>query len=527
MELFGRTTGKIAFLFLFVSQLSFGQELPVNWGPLESKPGNLLEIMPIRSADFYTLRYTGGLFGSYRTTLHNQLTFVTQQRIKPITETGYGNVDGGIYFANKFHVFLSDRENGVMSLYSQTLDDALANSAPTELRASYSDARMGARPNFNIMCSQNRKFLVVYYDIPGKKENRDVYGYTIYDSTFTPLQTGEYALPFDGNLTTINQHHVTNEGDYLLVVTEHKDRNDRFFGKDYENFKALHIYKIKENTLKEFNVNLEDKRIDDIMVTSNDQQQVAMTGLFGRGGRSGIEGIFTIMVDLAKDAITNYKYVNFGQDLLQESRSDKQMSRMELRWKKKGESPQIYSYKLRQINALTDGSQVGYMEQYYVRRVTNYDTRTGVTTTNYYYYYMDIVAFKILSDGTFAWANRIPKSQISLNDNGPFSSFIAFNSDQKAYLLFNDSKKNYDDANFFNQELKNVYGFNLNPRKNAVAITSIDLKTGAMERKSFFTRKELSAIVVPKMMQVDWKNKEVLLYAINRNREKFGIISFK
>jgi hypothetical protein len=48
-----------------------------------------------------------------------------------------------------------------------------------------------------------------------------------------------------------------------------------------------------------------------------------------------------------------------------------------------------------------------------------------------------------------------------------------------------------------------------------------------MERKGFFTRKELSAIVVPKMMKVDWINKEVLLYAINRNREKFGIISFK
>jgi hypothetical protein len=527
MELCRRTTCKIVAFVILLVQFSYAQELPVNWGPLESKPGNLLEIMPIRSADFYTLRYTGGLFGSYRSTLHNQLTFVTQQKIKPVTETGYGNVDGGIYFANKFHVFLSDRGNGTMTLYSQTLDDALAVSAPSELRASYSDARMGARPNFNIMCSQNRRFLVVYYDIPGKKENRDVYGYTVFDSTFTQVQSGEYALPFDGNLTTINQHHITNEGDYLLVVTEHKDRNDRFFGKDYENFKALHIFKIKENTLKEFNVNLEDKRIDDIMVTSNDQQQVSMTGLFGKGGRSGVEGIFTIMVDLAKDTITNYKYVNFGPDVLRESRTDKQMSKMELRWKKKGEAPQIYSYKLRQINALADGSQIGYIEQYYVRRVTNYDTRTGVTTTNYYYYYMDIVAFKILKDGSFAWTNRIPKSQISLNDNGPYSSFIAFNNDQKAYLIFNDSKKNYDDANYFNQAQKNVYGFNLNPRKNVVAINSIDLNTGAMERKGFFTRKELSAIVVPKMMKVDWINKEVLLYAINRNREKFGIISFK
>jgi hypothetical protein len=26
---------------------------------------------------------------------------------------------------------------------------------------------------------------------------------------------------------------------------------------------------------------------------------------------------------------------------------------------------------------------------------------------------------------------------------------------------------------------------------------------------------------------VDWKNMELLMYAINRNREKFGILSFK
>ena len=45
--------------------------------------------------------------------------------------------------------------------------------------------------------------------------------------------------------------------------------------------------------------------------------------------------------------------------------------------------------------------------------------------------------------------------------------------------------------------------------------------------RNLFSKKDLSALVIPKQMHVDWKNMELLMYAINRNREKFGILSFK
>lgn len=531
MELFGYTTCKMkrAFIFfgIFICFSLIGQELPINWGPLEPSKGSLIEIMPVRSGDFYTLRYTGGLLGTFRTTLHNQLSCIEDQRIKPITESGIGNVDGGLYFGNQFLIFLSDRANGTMSLYTQQLNDNLGSDTPTELRMNYFDQRVNAKPNFNVLSSQNRNFIVVYYEIPGKRQNRDVYGYTVFDTTFKTIQQGEYALPFDGNMSTINQHHLTNEGAYLLVVTEHKEKNDKFFGKSHENYKALHIYKIQENVLKEYNIDLQNKRIDDILVTSNNQQKVVMTGLYGKGGNAGIEGVFSMSIDLEKDTIENYKYMTFSKDILKESRNDNQMTRYERRLENRGETPQVYSYKLRQMETKEDGSQIGCMEQYYVRKYTSYDTRTGITTTNFYYYYMDIVVFKINPDGNFAWENRIPKSQISLNDFGPYSSFSAFSNEKKLFLLFNDNRKNYNEVGDFNIDDKGVYGFNLSLWKNVVAMTSIDLSSGEMSRRTFFTRKELSAIVIPKMMQVDWKNKEVLLYAINRNREKFGIISFK
>jgi hypothetical protein len=167
------------------------------------------------------------------------------------------------------------------------------------------------------------------------------------------------------------------------------------------------------------------------------------------------------------------------------------------------------------------------MEQYYERKYSNYDTRTGITTVVYYYYYMDIVAFKLDINGSFLWGKRIPKNQISMNDNGPFSSFISCNNDQQAYVIFNDNKRNYDEDGIFDSTPNALNGLSLSNRKNVVALAKINLATGAIDRTAFFSKKELSAIVIPKQMQIDWKNKELLMYAINRNREKFGILSFK
>jgi hypothetical protein len=203
------------------------------------------------------------------------------------------------------------------------------------------------------------------------------------------------------------------------------------------------------------------------------------------------------------------------------------MNRLEKRTENMGETPQIFSYKLRQIRTLSDGSQLGFMEQYYMRRITNYDTRTGITTVNYHYYYMDIVAFKMDENGRFLWEKRIPKQQVSINDNGSYSSFISFNNEQKAYAIFNDNQKNYDELGVFDRNDEVVAPFNLAPNRNAIAIVTLDIKDGSMRRESLTTRKELSAISIPKLMKVDWKNQQVLLYAINRNRERFGILSFK
>ncbi len=117
MELFRYSIGRLVLICCFYSGLSQAQVVPITWGPLEAQPGFLLDVLPVKSGDFHTIRYTGGLLGYYKSTDHNQLAFVSQNRIKPITENGIGNIDGATYFAGKLRVFVSDKSNGVMSLF--------------------------------------------------------------------------------------------------------------------------------------------------------------------------------------------------------------------------------------------------------------------------------------------------------------------------------------------------------------------------------------------------------------------------
>ena len=514
-----------AVLFMLSLPL-FCQEFPVEWGPPIKSSGYLIDILPKENSSFYTLRWSG-LLGNYRIIEHYNMMEVNQERIKPVIESGIATIESTLYHGGKLIVFLSDKANGTMALYSQELGEDLLPSGPSVLLAEYVNANLGAKPNFNIISSANRRYIGVVWQIPGRKEVSDLYGYVILDSALTTTQKGEYTLPFSGNMSTINEDHISNTGDYYLILTEHKESNTRFLNKAYENFKAIHIYKIHDSVLKEFSVDVDEKRIDDIFISSNDSNIISLSGLYGNGNYQGLEGVFSIRIDANKDSMTARGLIPFGKDILKDNMTDRQFDRYERRFQNNGQSPQIYDYKLRTIFTLDDGSSIGSLEKYFIQTRTNYDSRTGISNTTNTYYYNDIIAFRIGLDGKFVWETRIAKQQVSVNDGGPYSSYQSFTNGKELHFIFNDNQRNYDELGEFSQFDGQIYSYNLSRRNNAVAICSINIETGKLERKTLFSRKELSSIVIPKMMKLNQKDKELLLYAITRGKERFGILSFK
>ena len=528
---------KILLVFLFCFNIVVGQNFPITWGPLERSNGLLLDILPKKQLDFNVLRWTGGAsFGTYRLVSYENLSAFNQQKLKLVTETGLCNFVDAFSFGNGTAVFLSDRMKSSMMLYVQYYDEDF-NVTDTKFLAEYENPKFDAKPQFTIISSLNRKYIGIIWEKEGKGINNDFYGYKILNDSLEIVREGEYNVPFDGNMTTINAHHISNIGDYFICLTEHNKANDRMFTRSFENFKALHVYKAGDKELKEFSIDLKGKRIDDLVMSSNDLGAFALTGIYGSGNKNGIEGIFSIQIDPTDHAHNSEAFIPFGKEIVKEMWITRQQDRFtnsmnnnenpnDLNTRDFG-APQLYDYRMRNFFTLSDGSIVGSMEQYYVYQKTTYDTRSSFGTTMNYYYYDDIVAFRISSSGELIWQKRIPKSQVSMNDYGEFSSYCSFQSDSSLNFIFNDNQRNYDDLGVFDKTENNYYSFNLSKKNNAVALVQIDLTSGEMNRIAMESRKELNSIVLPKQFRLDSFNKEILMYSIAGSYERFGILSFK
>jgi len=522
---------------LFCCNQIVAQNFPITWGPLERSNGLLMDILPKKQLDFNTLRWTGGSsFGTYRFVSYENLTALNQQKLKLVTETGLCNYVDAFSFGNGTAVFLSDRMKSNMMLYLQYYDENLSVTE-TKFLAEYENIKFDAKPEFTIISSQNRKFIGIIWEKEGKGINNDFYGYKILNDSLQIVREGDYTVPFDGNMTTINAHHISNTGDYFICLTEHNKANDRMFTRSFENFKALHVYKASDQELKEFSIDLKGKRIDDLVMASNDSGAFALTGIYGAGNKNGIEGIFSIQIDPTDHAHTSESFIPFGNEIVKEMWSTRQQDRYTNSMNNLGNPndlnakdfnlPQLYDYRMRDFFTLEDGSIVGSMEQYYVYQRTTYDSRSSFSTTMNYYYYDDIIAFRISTDGQLIWQKRIPKSQVSTNDYGEFSSYSSFQSDSSLNFIFNDNQRNYDDLGVYNRTENNYYSFNLSKKNNAVALVQIDLKSGEINRQVMESRKELNSIVIPKQFRLDTFNKEILMYSISGSFERFGILSYK
>ena len=141
-----------------------------------------------------------------------------------------------------------------------------------------------------------------------------------------------------------------------------------------------------------------------------------------------------------------------------------------------------------------DGSAFFTAEQYYVRTTSYFDQRTGVTNYTYYYHYNDIIVVKMDSESNILWTQRVPKKQVTTNDNGDFSGYAAIPYGGGLKILFNDNPKNLEDPNAIKPRAMN------NPQRSRAVVLSIGSK-GDIQKKLLFDESEQETILQPKIQR--------------------------
>ena len=517
-------------LCLFIILSVFGsnaQETEVNWSDLVRKQGTLLYLLPSKENEFYALRWSGGrFFGHYKASKHENLKSVKSSILKLVADGSVANFEGARVFNGDFATFLSDKKEGKNVFFMQRFDEKLEVVGDPVSLASFDLNKKYGKGSFDIRLSANGKYLGVVWEIPGKKDQRHIYGFKVFDSNFELINEGEYRLPFSSSLSKIHEHHISNKGDYFICLSEYEVlEKKKVFGPQIE-FKALHIYHINEdNGLQDFTLNLNGKRIVAMAMYSGDDEIFILTGIYGEKEQVGVSGVFHQRVNLNTEKIVTESFRPFDEKFITQGWSERALKKASDREERGKGGAELYNYKMRDVTFLEDGSIVGTMEQFYVQVQSGADGRGSQSSNVYMYYYNDIIAYKIDSSGVFSWVNKIRKYQVSVNDGGPYSSFESFVDNGQVHFIFNDHIKNYDaDGVFLDDE--RVHTANYGRNRNAVAIASIDLSSGETERTTFYDDPEKNTLVMPKLFSVNTKTMELWLYSVSGRKEKFGRLLF-
>ncbi|MDC3252765.1 hypothetical protein OAU25_00785 [Crocinitomicaceae bacterium] len=515
----------ILFVLFYFNATS--QTYPIEWGDLQRANGRMIYMLPNGKDEFYALRWSGGrLIGSYQISKHKFLQPITKGKVKLQVAQSIANFEGLRVINNELICFLSDIKEGKNTLYMQKYsEDLILDGEAIEL-ASYSIEKGMKKGWFEIKMSANEKFFGVVWEVPGRKSRNDVYGFRIFDINMELINDGEYPLPFASNMSKIHEHHISNNGEYFLAVTEYLEpEKKRYFSKRLD-YKSLHIFHIAEDGLQDFELSFKGNRVDAMEMSSDTNGIFTITGLYGVRNDNAVKGIFHQLVDVETSTVLNEGFQEFDPEFIVQGWSDRQKRKANRRQNNGRAAPQLYNYSMRDVILMPDSSLVGTMEQYYVQVSTTTNGQTGQTTNTYFYYYNDIIAYKISAEGQFDWIKKVRKYQVSQNDGGPYSSYESFVDDGKIYFIFNDNAKNYSESgDFIDNDF--LYTANYSKRRNAVAIANIDLKTGVISRKTFFDRSEVEALAMPKLFDVNYEYGNLLLYTVWGRKEKIGVLKFK
>lgn len=512
------------FLFFFIA-LALGANAQVNdidWGVDNSRKATLLDIYPDSGFNFYAFRISGnGILQSNRVGRYLYGEEVANKKIENRVAGNVATLETMMTFNGTLLGFFSDRRDGVNVLYMVKYDTEIDPFGDAVVLTEYAQPKMSSNKGFfMVQKSDNGNFLCVEYVIPAKKDNFDRYGYRILDTTFQTVMEGEYEVPFSSRLSSVDLRHVTNNGEFVLGVTLYNTANTSIW-RDYTTIEKAVIMHVKKDTLMQYDLYLDERRVFDFQISSKDSNLV-VTGTYGEAFSPGAQGIFYERINLNENKIEAVKVQPFPKYFMDDLKA-KTIRFDRTRSNLNTNSLNIVNYAFRDIHQLSDGSLVVVAEQYYIYQQTTNDSRGMIQTVNHYYY-DDALIYKISPSGDFNWITSIPKEQHSANDYGYYSSIESIISNDKCLVFFNDHRKNYDDFG----EFKNFnYSINFPIRKKhyALAISEIALSNGEQHRRVYSTYDETGGNVSVKLCADNPKYKELIFFSSGR-KERFGLLKY-
>jgi len=487
------------------------------------------EIFAIDKTGYYMRVSSGGAFNFKTKLLHYdpQFKLVKSAELKLGKGSKRRNFNAIVHLNDKLYLFTSykNKKTRKHSLYLQTVDKkTLTPSAKPKKLATIDFAKKTKRNagDYSIVISRDSTKVLVYYNLPYKKNEKEKFGFQVYDNNMNELWKKNVTLPYIDKLFIIEDFIVDNNGAVHVLgkVFNKKLRNKRK-GKTNYKFQILSYYK-DEDEVKKYDIRLKDKFINKILLTVNNDNNIICSGFYSDMDADVANGVFFLTIDGQTKQVLTESYKKFDADFLTQYLSKARKKRVKKRMAK-GKKGMLVHYDLDDIVTKSDGGAVLIGEYYNVVAVTSTTTMNGVTTTRttYYYYYGNIIAVNIAPDGQITWAKKVPKLQISINRPGYFASYAKMITDKHIYFIYNDNPKNLTTTK--NQKGK-IYSLR-GPKKSIITLATIDLD-GNLKREMIKKPEKSKLYITPRVCR-QLNKKTMVLFGQRGKRYRFARLIFK
>jgi hypothetical protein len=350
-----------------------------------------------------------------------------------------------VYVNNKVYLFttyhnLKDRKNYLFAQEvlprSFTLSRKLSRVGELQTSSAHEEG------DFQFTFSRDSQYLLAYGQHPLKKNEQEQFSLTVLDTSMTIVWEKTVSLPYPNRNFSIEECRVSPSGEVFVLGVLFEDfSTSRRQGSPNYQYRLLH-YSESGNTVEEYAIGLDRLFITDLTFRINRDKYLICAGFYSEKNSYSIKGVCYVRINLERKDIEGIATRPFDFDFLTQHHSPNQRRKAEEAEQEGNvrKQPELYNYDLNELILRNDGGAVLIAEQFFVDRQEYWDWWTGQRIIEFYYNYNDIILANIRPDGSIQWTARIPKQQVSLNDNGFYSSYARAIARDRLLFVFNDER---------------------------------------------------------------------------------------
>ncbi len=366
----------------------------------------------------------GFKYRKYKLTYYTKaLTLKWEKSIEP------GNSDMSIDAVTFFNdnvvvtASLYTRSENKLSYYFTTINNIGEQQSSNKPVAEFSPVKNDYDKS-KIIISQGREKLAIVLLEFTSDESQTLFA-SILDTSFTEQEQKSVVIPFAQKTFDISGYSLSDHND-LVVLGINSEKIKALSSKRKTDY-YVYSSKAGQKIFKDFKVS-GDKMITGLGVAFDNINNLAVLAGFysDRDSYTGA-GIYYASIDL-----------NLNEELkVQTSAMDNQKN-IRLRGERNNSGLSLIGYPIERIVLRNDGGAVLVAEAAYTTEYSYYDSFSQSFTRRLEYHFDNVVAISINSDGTVDWNAVVDKEQISMDDNGIYSSFCSLLNSENLVIVYNN-----------------------------------------------------------------------------------------